>query len=186
MIVGLWLGLVAYWGLSARARWRRTGSQWIWWREIAVRLCFFALILQALQVALVGNALENGRLAAFHTSAPVSLIGCTCAALGISLAIIARAYLHSPWDVRASGEGPAELITTGPYALVRHPIYGGLFLAMVGAALAQSLLWLAPLIVYGPQFFRSARREEELLLEAFPERYPRYMKRTKMLVPFVL
>jgi protein-S-isoprenylcysteine O-methyltransferase Ste14 len=185
VIVGLWLSLVAYWGLSARARWRRTGSQWIWWREFAVRLCFFALILQVLRVAIFGNVLPNERLAAFHTSALVSLSGCACSALGISLAIIARAYLHSPWGVRASGEEPAELITTGPYAFVRHPIYCGMFLAMVGSALAQSLLWLLPLIVYGPHFIRSARREEELLLEEFPERYAGYMRRTKMLVPFV-
>jgi len=83
-------------------------------------------------------------------------------------------------------EEPAELVTTGPYALVRHPIYGGMLLAMLGSALAQSLLWLAPLLVYGPLFIRSARREERLLLERFPQRYPGYLKRTKMLVPFVL
>lgn len=119
-------------------------------------------------------------------SALVSLIGCVCCALGIALAIMARAYLRSPWGVRASAEEPAELITTGPYAFVRHPIYGGMLLAMLGSALAQTLLWLLPLIVYGPHFIRAARREEELLREEFPERYPGYMKRTKMLVPFVL
>lgn len=125
-------------------------------------------------------------LAAFYMSALVSLIGCVCCALGIALAIMARAYLRSPWGVRASAEEPAELITTGPYAFVRHPIYGGMLLAMLGSALAQTLLWLLPLIVYGPHFIRAARREEELLREEFPERYPGYMKRTKMLVPFVL
>jgi protein-S-isoprenylcysteine O-methyltransferase Ste14 len=56
---------------------------------------------------------------------------------------------------------------------------------MIGSALAQCMLWLVPLIVYGPQFIRSARREEALLLEEFPERYPGYLRRTKMLVPFV-
>ena len=128
----------------------------------------------------------NEPLAALHASALLSVIGCVCCALGIALAIFARAHLRSPWGVRASAEEPAELITTGPYAFVRHPIYGGMLLAMVGSALAQSIFWLAPLIVYGPQFIRSARREEALLLAQFPERYPHYLKRTKMLVPFVL
>jgi len=79
-----------------------------------------------------------------------------------------------------------ELVTTGPYALVRHPIYGGMLVAMLGSAIGQSVLWLLPLIVYAPSFIRSARREEKLLLEQFPERYRAYMQRTKMLLPFVL
>ena len=85
----------------------------------------------------------------------------------------------------SNGESP-ELITTGPYALVRHPLYGGLLLAILGSAIAQSSLWLLPLIVYGPSFIRGARREERLLIERYPDRYPAYMKRTKMLLPFVL
>lgn len=186
VIVGLWLSLVAYWGVSATARWRTTGSGWIWWREIAVRLCFFALCVQALRIAVIGNLLPGERLAAFETSGPVAFIGSVCCALGIGLAIMARAYLGAHCGVRAVSEEPAELVTTGPYALVRHPIYGGMLLAMLGSALAQSLLWLAPLLVYGPLFIRSARREERLLLERFPQRYPGYLKRTKMLVPFVL
>jgi protein-S-isoprenylcysteine O-methyltransferase Ste14 len=186
VIVGLWLSLVAYWGVSARARWRSLSSRWIWWREIAVRLCFFALCVQALRVAVIGNVLPGERLAAFETSGLVGLIGSVCCALGIGLAIMARAYLGPQWGVRTASEEPAELVTTGPYALVRHPIYGGMLLAMLGSALAQSLLWLAPLLVYGPYFIRSARREEELLLEEFPDRYPGYRRRTRMLVPFVL
>jgi protein-S-isoprenylcysteine O-methyltransferase Ste14 len=186
VIVGLWLSLVAYWGVSARARWRSFGTRWIWWREIAVRLCFFTLCVEALRVAVRGNVLPGERLGAFEMSGLVALIGSVCCALGIGLAIVARAYLPRQWGVRAASEEAAELVTTGPYALVRHPIYGGMLLAMLGSALAQSLLWLAPLLVYGPYFIRSARREEELLLEEFPDRYPDYRRRTRMLVPFVL
>jgi len=80
--------------------------------------------------------------------------------------------------------GPA-LVTTGPYARVRHPLYSGLLLAMLGSAIAQSLLWLLPLIVYGPLFILSARREESLLLGQFSESYRAYRSRTKMLLPFV-
>jgi protein-S-isoprenylcysteine O-methyltransferase Ste14 len=83
-------------------------------------------------------------------------------------------------------EETAELVTTGPYAYVRHPIYSGMLLAMLGSAIGQSVLWLLPLSMYGPQFIFSARREERLLLEQFPERYGAYMKHTKMLLPFVL
>jgi protein-S-isoprenylcysteine O-methyltransferase Ste14 len=57
---------------------------------------------------------------------------------------------------------------------------------MLGSAIGQSLFWLLPLLVYGPLFIRSARREEEFLTGQFPERYRAYMKRTKMLLPYVL
>jgi len=106
--------------------------------------------------------------------------------LGIGLAVVARAYLGRNWGMPMSRKENPELVTSGPYAFVRHPIYGGLLLAMLGSVLGQSVLWLLPLIVYGPYFIFSARREESLLTGQFAERYRLYMSRTKMLVPFVL
>ena len=116
----------------------------------------------------------------------MGLVGFVCTALGIGLAIRARACLGRKGSATATGRENPELITTGPYALVRHPLYSGMLLAMLGSAIGQSVLWLLPLIVYGPYFIRGARREEKLLIEQFPDRYRAYMKRTKMLLPFVL
>jgi protein-S-isoprenylcysteine O-methyltransferase Ste14 len=79
-----------------------------------------------------------------------------------------------------------ELVSTGPYALVRHPIYTGILLAMLGSTIGQSIFWLLPFILFGAYFIYSARREEKLLTEQFPEQYPAYMHKTKMLVPFLL
>lgn len=185
LIFALWLALVAYWGLSARIV-KNVGTRWIWWREIAVRLGFFALVVLALQVAVVGHALPNARLYALNTSALMGFTGFVFCAIGIGLAILARAHLNRNWGTHVLSSETPELITTGPYAFVRHPIYGGLVLAMLGSAIGQSVLWLLPLIVYGPFFVRSAKREEKLLIGQFPERYRAYMKRTKMLLPFVI
>jgi protein-S-isoprenylcysteine O-methyltransferase Ste14 len=79
-----------------------------------------------------------------------------------------------------------ELVTTGPYAFVRHPIYAGMLLSMLGSTIGESALWLVPLILFGAYFIHSARREEKRMLEQFPEQYPAYMERTKILLPFVL
>lgn len=79
-----------------------------------------------------------------------------------------------------------ELVTTGPYAYVRHPIYAGLWLVMLGSAIAQSASWLVGLVALGAYFFYSARREEKTMLKQFPDAYGAHMKRTKMFVPFVL
>lgn len=186
LVFALWLTLVAYWGLSAGAVNRSIGSRWMWWREIAVRLGFFALVMLALRVAVVGHALPSARIYALNTSMLMGLIGFVLAMLGIGLAILARAYLGRSLGMPMSNKENPELVTTGPYALVRHPIYSGTLLAMLGSASAQSVFWLLPLIVYGPCFILSARREEKLLIKQFPVRYRAYMKRTKMLVPFVL
>ncbi len=79
-----------------------------------------------------------------------------------------------------------ELVVTGPYAYVRHPIYFGILLAMAGSVLVLSLWWILILLLNGAQFVFAARREEKLMLGRFPEQYPAYMRRTPMLIPFVL
>jgi protein-S-isoprenylcysteine O-methyltransferase Ste14 len=76
-----------------------------------------------------------------------------------------------------------ELVTSGPYELVRHPIYTGLILAMLGSVIGVNIL-LAPLLVpVGVYFIYSARREEADMLQMFPERYAAYMARTGMFAP---
>ena len=185
LIFALWLTLVAYWIPSANAVSRSIGSKWIWWREIAVRLGFFALVVLALRVAVLNGVLPDAGLYALNTSMLMGLVGLVLSVLGIGLAILARALLGGNWAMPLSSRENRELVTTGPYAFVRHPIYSGMLLAMIGSAIGQSVFWLLPLIVYGPNFVSSARREESLLIEQFPERYPAYMQRTKMLLPFV-
>lgn len=184
VISALWLTLVVYWALSAHAV-KRVIGRWIWWREIAVRLGFFALVVLALQVIATGHASPSARYV-LSTSLWMGVIGTVLCVLGIGFAILARASLGQSWASATTRTGSTVLVTTGPYARVRHPIYGGMLLAMLGSAIGQSVWWVLPLVVYGPQFIRSARREEGLLRAQFPERYQAYMKRTKMLLPFVL
>jgi protein-S-isoprenylcysteine O-methyltransferase Ste14 len=186
LIFALWLALVAYWSLATAAAMRSTGSRWLWWREIAIRLGFFALVVLVLQVAVPGRVLPRAGPYAVNSSMLTGLIGFVCTAFGTGLAILARACLGRSGAVPASGRRTPELVTTGPYALVRHPLYSGMLFAMLGSAIGQSVFWLLPLVVYGPYFILGARREEKRLIEQFPDRYRAYMKRTKMLVPFVL
>jgi protein-S-isoprenylcysteine O-methyltransferase Ste14 len=186
LISAVWLILVAYWGLMGHRMKRSTGSRWMWWREIAVRLGFFALVLPALDVAVVGQISPSIWPYMFNPSVLMGCIGLLLCALGVGLVILARMYLARAGDMNGSRKEITGLVTTGPYAFVRHPLYSGLLLAMLGSAIGQSLFWLFPLVVYGPNFVLSARREERLLIEHFPERYRAYMLRTKMLVPFVI
>ena len=74
---------------------------------------------------------------------------------------------------------------TGPYAFIRHPIYGGVLLMMVGTALGFAPVWWLAAGAAGIYFFYSARAEERFMGERFPDSYPAYRARTKMLIPFL-
>jgi protein-S-isoprenylcysteine O-methyltransferase Ste14 len=78
-----------------------------------------------------------------------------------------------------------ELVIQGPYVYVRHPIYTGIIFAMLGSALALGLWWLIFGIVMFLYFIYSAVKEEKTMIREFPNEYPAYKKRTKMLIPFV-
>ena len=186
LICAAWLVLVAYWARMGARMKRSSGRRWIWWREIAVRLGFFAVVLLILEVLIVGHATPSVPLSPFNTSRLLGCIGFLLCAPGIGLVIWARSYLARTGGSSISTKQTPELVTTGPYGLVRHPVYSGMLLAMLGSVVGQSIFWLFPLVVYGPGFIASARREERLLIERFPERYRAYMTRTGMLLPFVL
>jgi len=78
-----------------------------------------------------------------------------------------------------------ELVTSGPYRSVRHPIYSGILLAMFGSALATGVTWLIAFVFFGIYFVISSRAEERLMARQFPEDYPVYRARTKAMIPFV-
>ena len=100
--------------------------------------------------------------------------------------INARIYLGTNWGMPMTQKAEPELVTTGPYRFVRHPIYSGLLLAIVGTALASNLYWLIGLLVVGAYFIYSATVEERNMSSTFPDVYPGYREHTKMLIPFVL
>ena len=79
-----------------------------------------------------------------------------------------------------------ELVTTGPYRRVRHPIYSGIIVAMAGTAIAVSPSWLIAAAVLGAYFLVSAVTEERTMATLFPAAYPPYKRATKMLIPYVL
>jgi protein-S-isoprenylcysteine O-methyltransferase Ste14 len=113
-------------------------------------------------------------------------IGLAIFLLGLALAVWARVYLGSNWGMPMSKKVDPEIVTTGPYSVIRHPIYSGIILAMVGTTVAVSLYWLVAVVVLGAYFIYSAVMEERYMTELFPAAYADYKRSTKMLVPFIL
>jgi protein-S-isoprenylcysteine O-methyltransferase Ste14 len=75
------------------------------------------------------------------------------------------------------------MVTGGPYRLVRHPIYSGMLVALVGTAAALSWLWLFAAGLAGLYFAYSAVVEERYMTERFPGGYPAYRRTTKYFLP---
>jgi protein-S-isoprenylcysteine O-methyltransferase Ste14 len=136
-------------------------------------------------VALVLLRIFKGGTLAVHAPI-VQAVGLVLFAAGLGLAVWARLYLGRNWGMPMTEKDEPELVTSGPYHLVRHPIYSGILLAVLGTALSTNLYWLVAAAVMGVYFVYSARVEERLLASAFPATYPSYRTETKMLIPFVL
>jgi protein-S-isoprenylcysteine O-methyltransferase Ste14 len=65
----------------------------------------------------------------------------------VGLAVLGRFYLGRNWGLPASRKENPELVTDGPYSYVRHPIYGGILLAMLGTAIGAGAFWVVPLVL---------------------------------------
>ena len=80
-----------------------------------------------------------------------------------------------------------ELIQGGPYRFVRHPIYTGILLAILGTvvALTPSVGGLVCIVMVTIGFNMKRLHEEKLMLQQFPEAYPAYQKRVRAIIPFI-
>jgi protein-S-isoprenylcysteine O-methyltransferase Ste14 len=140
--------------------------------------------LSALAVILLLRVFHGGSLAVH--SPLLGAIGAVVFVSGIALAIWARVHLGRNWGMPMSQKAEPELVTSGPYRFVRHPIYSGLLAALLGTALATNLAGLIIVAVLGGYFYYSASVEEKNLIATFPTEYPAYRTHTKMLIPFIL
>jgi protein-S-isoprenylcysteine O-methyltransferase Ste14 len=112
-------------------------------------------------------------------------LGLVLFAVGLGFAIWARVHIGRNWGTPMSQRDDPELVSSGPYRLVRHPIYSGVLVAAAGTAVALSWAWLLAVVLAGVYFVYSATVEERNLTEQFPDTYPVYRRSTKMLVPFI-
>jgi protein-S-isoprenylcysteine O-methyltransferase Ste14 len=140
--------------------------------------------LSALSVVLLVRIFRGGSLAVH--SPVLGAIGAVVFACGIALAIWARVHLGRNWGMPMTQKAEPELVTSGPYRFVRHPIYSGLLAGVLGTALATNLIGLIVVAVLGGYFYYCASVEEKSLIATFPTAYPAYRTGTKMLIPFVL
>jgi protein-S-isoprenylcysteine O-methyltransferase Ste14 len=171
-----WAAFWLYWLVAAFST-KRGRVQW--GREARIRAVIVVVAILLIRLgAFRGHGLNTDPLRAG--------IGLVLFALGLGFAIWARLTIGRNWGTPMMQKNNPELVTSGPYRLVRHPIYSGILAAGLGTAVALSWYWLFAVLLAGIYFIYSATVEERYLTEQFPDSYPAYRRSTKMLVPFVL
>ena len=140
--------------------------------------------LTGLSVLLLVRVFRGGSLAVH--SPVLGAIGAVVFASGIMLAIWARVHLGRNWGMPMTQKAHPELVTSGPYRFVRHPIYSGLLTGLLGTAVATNLIGVIIVAILGGYFYYCGSVEEKNLTVTFAAAYPAYQASTKMLIPFVL
>jgi protein-S-isoprenylcysteine O-methyltransferase Ste14 len=175
-----WLVFFVAWAMLALAYGGEQGSRRSTWSARGVRLLLAVIVIFGL------FSLDSAPVSRFgELPASFQAIGAALAILGLVYATWARMALGRNWGMPMTRHESPELVTSGPYRLVRHPIYTGLIAMWIGTSLVYpfAAVLCAFMIVY---MVFSSLREERDMEERFPEAYSAYKRRSKMLVPFLL
>lgn len=183
LFLAMWLGYLAYWWAvsgDVKATARR--------EPLPPRIVRRVLMLSAVALlALPGASLPLLDKRFLPLSIWCFWCGAAITACGLLFSVWARRHLGRNWSRSVTLKEGHELITSGPYALVRHPIYTGLLLGFLGTAVAMGE-WrglLATALVFAA-LWRKLRLEEKWMREQFGESYEAYSRRVAALVPFII
>ncbi len=175
ILVAGWAAFWTYWLVAAFSMKR---GRVPWSRELRIRAVIIAMVVILIRL----GAFRNHGVTTDPWRAGLGLV---LFAVGLGFAVWARLNIGRNWGTPMTQKDDPELVTSGPYHLVRHPIYFGILLAGVGTATALNWLWLVAVGIAGVYFAYSATVEERFLAGRFPDTYPEYRRSTKMLVPFI-
>jgi len=175
----LWLLWLGYWWFEARNTARTQKSESLLTAVLYRGATFISIVL------IFG--LKRQRTQLWPVTVPLLGIAVIFMLCGFAFAIWARRHIGRFWSARVTLKEGHQLIESGPYRLVRHPIYSGLLLSMAATVMTigsvQSLCGYALLV--GALIFKLAA-EERLLAANFGPAYREYQKRVKALIPGVI
>lgn len=117
----------------------------------------------------------------------LTIISGTLAIASVWLGLSAVKTLGKQWNIKAQIIEGHELITTGPYKIVRHPIYSALFglLIVTGYSITQLWAFIIAIVLYFIGTIFRTRVEEQLLIQHFGDQYEKYKKKVPALIPFI-
>jgi protein-S-isoprenylcysteine O-methyltransferase Ste14 len=180
VIKDLWILFGLYWLVSA-LRLKKTKKRESWLQ----RLLYVLPLVVAISLLSRPEA-HYGWLGARFVpdTAAVHWTGVLLTAAGVAIAVWARFHLGANWSGVVTLKEGHELIRTGPYTHVRHPIYTGILLALLGTAVAMGeVRGLIAVAITTLSFYLKARREEAFLAQEFGPRFAEHQLHTGMFLP---
>jgi protein-S-isoprenylcysteine O-methyltransferase Ste14 len=183
LLPAMWLGYLGYWFLMAKdvkASERREPAMSRLERLSLIASAVVLLWIPGIRLSLLDQRFLPLSVWCFWAGSAVT-------ACGLLFSIWARRHLGTNWSQAVTLKEGHELITSGPYALVRHPIYTGLLMAFVGTAMDQGE-WrglLAVALIFGA-LWRKLRLEEKWMRSRFGESYETYSRHVAALVPYIV
>jgi protein-S-isoprenylcysteine O-methyltransferase Ste14 len=175
-----WLVFVLCWFLSALRR--KEAKRKESWRERLRHIVPMAAAYILMFTPIAHYRALGARIV--PAAEPPGITGTILTVAGVSLAIWARWHLGTNWSSTISIRADHELIHTGPYQTIRHPIYTGMLLAFAGTAVAlRELRGIIAFAIVLIAFYFKARKEETFLNQEFGDRFAEHARHTGMFLP---
>lgn len=180
---GIWVAIGVVWlcGILVSKKTVRTATSGFTVVHIVLMtLAVFLLFTRRFEPTVLGTRIVPSSEGAYYT-------GLVLTALGGALAIWARLFLGRNWSGFVTVKENHELVRSGPYAFVRHPIYAGFLLAILGTAIVEGQIrgFIAFVIALIAWHFK-AQLEERFMVDQFGPQYEVYRQQVKALIPFIL
>ena len=174
---GLWILFIIYWSAAAKNAAPTSSSESIASRQLHQLLMYGALALALFRVPGLGQR--------WLPIAPYIVpIGLALHVISALLAIWARQHLGRNWSGAITAKVDHQLIRTGPYRLVRHPIYSGMLGMFLGTAFVSGELHgLLAVVIIAVAYWRKIRLEEQHLRNVFGFAYDEYRQKSWALIP---
>jgi protein-S-isoprenylcysteine O-methyltransferase Ste14 len=181
-IVLCWCIYLAYWLFTACSVKRTAERQNPVWLGVRIAVVLVAILL----FRNVGPLSPYTSQVLWSYTPTVGMIATLVSLAGLTVMLWARTILGRNWSGAVTFKEQHELVEQGPYRYIRHPIYSGLLMLVLGVSiLGGSAGGFAAFVVILLWFWFKAHQEERLLAKHFPEEYPRYRARVKGFVPLV-
>jgi protein-S-isoprenylcysteine O-methyltransferase Ste14 len=178
----VWMVLALVWVVSALRTKRTIRSQ-----SSASQLLYTAILVAGVYLIFAkqsGIPWLDRQL--FPVTIPIVLTGLLVVLVGVAFSVWARLMLGDNWSNRVTVKENHTLVRGGPYRIVRHPIYSGILLGMLGSALQRGgIRCFAGVLICGFSFWLKTQAEERFMVQSFGEEYLQYRRKVKALAPFI-
>jgi len=177
-----WIALIVVWVVGALRTKRTIQSQ-----SSASQLLYTAILIAGVYLIFAkqsGIPWLDHQL--YPVTVPIALVGLFAVLMGVAFSVWARLMLGDNWSNRVTVKENHTLVRRGPYRIVRHPIYSGILLGMLGSALQRGgIRCFVGVLICGFSFWLKTQAEERFMVQSFGEEYLQYRRKVKALAPFL-